>query len=381
MIINRSFKYRIYLNSKQKIKFNALYLKCVKLFNLLLEEKETKINSNDDEGIFLKQYIKKIPELQKGNFIAYMSVYKLVNQLIKKYKNGYIRTFPCKKSFFKYPRKIHFDIKTKYAFDESCKHIILDKIGTFKIKYHRPLPTYFYIRNIIIEEKSEGKFFLNIGISEKQIEKNNLVLNAVGIDYSSPHLFVTSENKNGDEYLVRDYLEKKIKKVRKRMQNCKFNSKNYLKLKYKHERLNQKLTDKRLYFLNQAANSILDRFDLIGVETLSLSKIAQNHHLGKHTYQNAYDRFIKILEYKAIMQGKKVVKVPQFFPSSKVCSNCGQINENLSLDDRTYYCSCGFKIDRDLNAAINIRDKAISIYASKNVVSEKIMNKSIENDF
>ena len=381
MILNRSFKYRIFLNSKQKIKFADLYLKCVTLFNLLLDEKEKKINSNEDEGIFLKNFLKKFPNLEKGNFIAYMSIYKLVNQLMKKYKMGYIRTFPNKKSLPKYPRKIHFDIKTKFALDENNKHITLDKIGTFKIKYHRPLPTYFYIRNVIIEEKSEGKFFINIGISEKRIDKNKAILNAIGLDYSSPHLFVSSENKNGDEYLVRDYLEEKIKKVRRKMKNCKFNSKNYLKLKYWHEKLNQKVADKRLFLLNEAANSILKKYDLIGVETLSLSKIAQNNHLGKHTYQNAYDKFIKILEYKAIMQGKKVIKVPQFFPSSKVCSNCGQINDNLSLDDRTYYCSCGFKIDRDLNAAINIKDKALSIYASKSAIYEKIPTGTIENDF
>ncbi len=381
MILNRSFKYRIYLNSKQKNNFADLYFKCVTLFNLLLDEKETKINSNEDEGIFLKEFIKKYHDLEKGNFIAYMSVYRLVNQLIKKYKMGYIRTYPSKKSLVKYPKKIHFDIKTKFALDENNKHIMLDRIGTFKIKYHRPLPAYFYIRNVIIEEKSEGKYFINIGISEKKIDKNNEISNAIGLDYSSPHLFVTSENKNGDKYLVRDYLEDKIKNVRRKMHNCKFNSKNYLKLKYKHERLNQKVADKRLHLLNEAANSILKKYDLIGVETLSLSKIAQNHHLGKHTYQNAYDKFIKVLEYKALMQGKKVIKVSQFFPSSKVCSNCGQINENLSLDDRTYYCSCGFKIDRDLNAAINIKDKAISIYASKNVTYDKNVTKSLKNDF
>ncbi len=381
MILNRSFKYRIYLNSKQKNNFADLYFKCVTLFNLLLDEKETKINSNEDEGIFLKEFIKKYHDLEKGNFIAYMSVYRLVNQLIKKYKMGYIRTYPSKKSLVKYPKKIHFDIKTKFALDENNKHIMLDRIGTFKIKYHRPLPAYFYIRNVIIEEKSEGKYFINIGISEKKIDKNNEISNAIGLDYSSPHLFVTSENKNGDKYLVRDYLEDKIKNVRRKMHNCKFNSKNYLKLKYKHERLNQKVADKRLHLLNEAANSILKKYDLIGVETLSLSKIAQNHHLGKHTYQNAYDKFIKVLEYKALMQGKKVIKVSQFFPSSKVCSNCGQINENLSLDDRTYYCSCGFKIDRDLNATINIKDKAISMYASKNVTYDKNATKSLKNDF
>lgn len=378
MIINRSFKYRIYLTNKQKNKFSELYLKCTKLFNLLLDKKEEKIFSNDDEGIYIKDFVKKYPDLKNGNFTAYISVYHLLNQILKKYKQGYIVKFPEKKTLLKYPRKIHFDIQTKYYFSDDLKKITLDKIGTFKIKYHRPLPNYFYLRNVIIEEKSEGKFFINLGISEKTIDKNRTINNAVGLDYSSPHLFVTSENEFGDHYLIREYLQNKIKKIRRRMQKCQFNSKNYLKLKFAHEKLHQKIVDKRLFFLNKAANDLFNKYDLIGVETLTLAKIAQNNHLGKHTYQNAYDKFLKILEYKAIVKGKKLIKIPQFYPSSKICSNCGQINNNLSLENRTYYCSCGFKCDRDLNAAINIRDKAISIYASGIFNSKKDMNKSLK---
>lgn len=380
MIINRSFKYRIYLTKNQKEKFESLYSKCTILFNLLLKVKEKRIFENEDEGIFIKDFTKKNPELNNGNFTAYISVYHLINKIIKKYKDGYIQEFPCMKNINKYPKKIHFDIKTKYNFNDLHNKITLDKIGTFKIKYHRPLPTNFYLRNVIIEEKNKDEFYINLGVSELIVDKNKEILGAVGLDYSSPHLFVTSDNEYGDKYQINNYLIDKIKRTRRQMHKCKFGSKNYLKKKYLHEKLNQKVANKRAYLLNQAANYLLSKYDLIGVETLSLAKIAQNHHLGKQTYQNAYDTFIKILEYKAIMLGKKVIKVPEFYPSSKICSNCGQLNNDLTLEDRIYSCSCGFEIDRDLNAAINIRNKAVSIYEEKMFINEKRRTASIKKE-
>lgn len=379
MVLNRSFKYRIYLSAKQKNKFNDLYLKCANLFNLLLKAKKKRIFENEDEAIFIKDFVRNNQELRNGNFTAYISTYHLVNKIIKKYKDGYIKEFPSMKNVAKYPKKIHFDIKTKYSFDKNYKRITLDKIGTFKLKYHRPLPSNFYLRNVIVEEKSFGEFYVNLGISEFFTDKEQNINSAVGLDYSSPHLFVTSDNEFGDKFKVGDYLMDKVKKARREMQKCEFGSKNYFKKKYIHEKLHQKIANKRLYLLNEAANYLLSKYDLIGVESLSLVKIAKNNHLGKHTYQNAYDTFIKILEYKAAMNGKKVIKIPEFYPSSKICFNCGQINNDLSLENRNYFCSCGFKMDRDLNAAINIKNKALSIYAQKYFTNDKRKTISVKN--
>lgn len=379
MVINRSFKYRIYLTKRQKDKFKDLYSKCTILFNLLLETKEKRIFENEDEGIFIKDFVKRNTELINGNFIAYISVYHLVNRIINKYKDGYIQDYPYMKNVNKYPKKIHFDIKTKYYFNDTYNKIFLDKIGNFKIKYHGPLPQNYYLRNVIIEEKNKNEFYVNFGVSEFIDYKNKEIINAVGLDYSSPHLFVTSDNEYGDIFQVNDFLFDKIKKVRRQMHKCVFGSKNYLKKKYLHEKLNQRVANKRLYLLNQAANYLLFKYDLIGIESLSLSKIAQNHHLGKHTYQNAYDTFVKILEYKAKMLGVKVIKVPEFYPSSKICSNCGQINNSLTLDNRTYSCSCGCIIDRDLNAAINIKNKALSLCKNRFFINEKRRLTQIKN--
>lgn len=365
MILNKSYIYRIYLTTKQKNNFSTLYNKNVFLFNRILEEKKERIDSKEDEAIFIKPFVRKFIELRSGNFISYMSTYRLANQIIKKYKDGYLKDFPMAKNALKYPKKIHFDLEFKYTLNSQKLILSIDHIGSFKIKYHRPLPLKSVVRNIIIEERNINEYYINILVGELVSIKNTIPQKAVGLDYSSPNLFVSSDNELGNHFQVNNYNLAKIKKIQRQLSKCKFNSKNYLKLKAKEEKLYQDVTNKRNYFLHKAANYCINRYDLVGVETLSLAKMAQKNNLGKHTYENAYDKFLKILEYKAKETGKYFIKVPRFYPSTRICSNCGQVHEKLSLSKRIFTCDCGFEMDRDLNAAINIREKAIQILLEK----------------
>lgn len=88
-----------------------------------------------------------------------------------------------------------------------------------------------------------------------------------------------------------------------------------------------------------------------------MKAMSQSLHFGKSVMGNAYGMFLNVLEYKLEEQGKKLVKTDRFYPSSKTCCKCGAVKEELKLSDRIYEYSCGNKMDRDVNAAINIRSK------------------------
>ena len=92
-------------------------------------------------------------------------------------------------------------------------------------------------------------------------------------------------------------------------------------------------------------------------------------HFGKSVMDNGYGKFWELLEYKLTWRGKKLVRVDRFFPSSKKCCKCGHIKKELKLSDRVYLCTCGNRIDRDLNAAINIREEARRMLLTSYVVS------------
>lgn len=103
---------------------------------------------------------------------------------------------------------------------------------------------------------------------------------------------------------------------------------------------------------------------MIGVEDLDMRAMSRSLHFGKSVMDNGYGMLRTMLSYKLEEQGKELVKVDRFYPSSKRCSRCGRIKEDLTLSDRIYRCECGSIIDRDVNAAINIRMEAMRMIAS-----------------
>uniref|UniRef100_UPI000AAC406A RNA-guided endonuclease InsQ/TnpB family protein n=1 Tax=Shouchella shacheensis TaxID=1649580 RepID=UPI000AAC406A len=86
----------------------------------------------------------------------------------------------------------------------------------------------------------------------------------------------------------------------------------------------------------------------------NVSGMMKNRHLAKAISRQKFNEFLRQMEYKCEKTGIEFVKVDRFYPSSKTCSSCGEINKNLKLSDRIYNCECGLKIDRDMNAALNL---------------------------
>ena len=109
--------------------------------------------------------------------------------------------------------------------------------------------------------------------------------------------------------------------------------------------------------------SLTESFDAVCVEDLNLKGMAGGFHLGKGVHDNGYGLFLSMLEYKLEERGKYLIKADRYFASSKICSVCGNKKEELSLSDRIYYCECGNRMDRDVNAAVNIMNEGKRIFA------------------
>ncbi|MHB9317478.1 RNA-guided endonuclease TnpB family protein, partial [Fusobacterium polymorphum] len=108
--------------------------------------------------------------------------------------------------------------------------------------------------------------------------------------------------------------------------------------------------------------------DIICIEDLNIKGMLKNHKLAKSISDVSWSEFRRQLEYKANWYGRKIVKVPIFYPSSKTCSSCGNIKETLKLSERIYHCEyCGLEIDRDYNASINILRKGLEILKEEKV--------------
>ena len=130
---------------------------------------------------------------------------------------------------------------------------------------------------------------------------------------------------------------------------------NIIKLEKEIKLIHRRLTNIRTNHIHQATNSIVKQKPYrVVMEDLNISGMMKNKHLAKSIQQQKLHEFIRQIEYKCKFNGIEVVKAYRFFPSSKMCSGCGNINKGLKLSDRIYKCKCGLTIDRDKNASINL---------------------------
>ena len=177
--------------------------------------------------------------------------------------------------------------------------------------------------------------------------------------------------------LSKEYEKKLKREQRKLSRRCKLakdsdkklsDSRNYQKQKKKVAKIHNKIRNKRKDFINKLSTKIINNHDIICIEDLNIKGMLKNHKLAKSISDVSWSEFRRQLEYKANWYGRKIVKVPIFYPSSKTCSSCGNIKETLKLSERIYHCECcGLEIDRDYNASINILRKGLEILKEEKV--------------
>ena len=117
------------------------------------------------------------------------------------------------------------------------------------------------------------------------------------------------------------------------------------------------LRNQRNDYQHKLSREIAERYDVVAVEDLDMQAMSRGLHFGKSVMDNGFGSFCNKLAYKLEKQGKSLIKVDRFYPSSKRCSSCGQVKKELGLGERVYICACGMRLDRDINAAINIREE------------------------
>ena len=140
-------------------------------------------------------------------------------------------------------------------------------------------------------------------------------------------------------------------------------SNHYLKQKLKVAKIYNHIKNQRNDWLNCLSKQLVSHYDYIIVEDINLQGLAQCLNFGKTINDESFGKFREMLNYKLFEAGKSgLIKIDKWFPSSKTCHNCGSVNKELKLSDRQWICpECGSIIERDFNAALNIRDIGISL--------------------
>ena len=193
-------------------------------------------------------------------------------------------------------------------------------------------------------------------------------LDYLGLDYKSNGLYMDSDGNKafGSNKIYRQY-EKKLAKAQRKLKNKDVGSNNYYKQILKINKIHNKIKNKRLDYLHKLSTKITNLYDVICIEDLNMKNLSnKGFKNGKATLDNGYGMFTAMLAYKQELKGHYLVKIDKWYPSSQICSNCGN-RQKISLEKRLYTCpKCGKIIDRDHNAAINIKNEGIRLLKAIN---------------
>ena len=363
MKANKAYKFRIYPNTEQKIMLSKTF-GCVRfIYNKMLSDKikyyeETKQKLNNTPAQYKAEFewLKEVDSLALAN--AQMNLQKAYNNFFKSPKVG----FPKFKS--KHRNRNSYTTnnqKGSVSIENGC--IKLPKIGFVKLKQHRKIPPDYKLKSVTISQTPSGKYYASVLFAyENQVGEQKLY-SFLGLDFSMHELYKDS-NGNEPEY-PRYYrqIEKKLKREQRKLSLMQKGSKNRGKQRIRVAELHEKVVNQRKDFLHKQSRQITNAYDCVCIEDLDMKAMSQCLNFGKSVADNGWGTFVTFLQYKLEEMGKRLIKVDKFFASSQICSACGYKNtatKNLSI--RAWDCpECGTHHDRDINAAINIRNEGMRL--------------------
>lgn len=371
---NKAIKYRVYPTTEQKIMFAKTFGCCRKVYNLMLSDK---IEGYQSTGKFPTvtpaKYKKDYPYLKEVDSLALANKQLDLQEAFRnrfsksrKSKNG----FPKFKSA-KHSRKSYTTNNQKGTVAIIGNTIKLPKTGLVKAVIHRQPDADWIVKSATVSQESDGKYYISVLFVYDAPVMNYTVdtSNAIGLDYASDGLYTDHNGNKGSNHKFyresHDKLAKEQRKLSRKVGNKKgaVKSNNYIKQLLKVNKIHRHIANQRLDNLHKKSAEIANQYDVVCVENLNMRSMAnRGFGNGKATLDNGYGMFLGMLEYKLTERGKYLIKVDRWFPSSQICHCCGSIHPEMKdLRIRTMDCDCGYHIDRDQNAALNILDEGLRL--------------------
>ena len=376
-------KYRIYPNKNQSILINKT-VGCARfVYNKMLSD------FYDNDLITTPAYYKKdYPFLKEVDSLALANSQINLKQAFRNYKNNkdhFDKPKFKKKSRSKLSYKTNNQKGKTIRIENSKLYLPKFKSG-IKIVLHRQIEG--LIRSVTIEQVPSGYYTASIlyDVPDNQEETILSKDNIVGIDLGLTHLAITSDNEKYDNPKHFRQLQNKLRKeqrilsrrfennvkervydengdldkiiFKKPLKDCK----NYQKQKRKLAKIHNKIKNRRLDNLHKVSTKVVKSHDYVVMETLKVHNLIKNSKLSKSIADVGWSMFVNMVEYKCERYGKEFVQIDQWYPSSQICSHCNHKDGKKALSVREWTCNnCGTHHDRDINAAINIKNKGLEM--------------------
>ena len=366
----KAFKYRLNPSPSQSVLINKHIGSCRFVYNLALETKQRAYASNRI-NLTCFDLIKQLPELKKEcDWLREINSQSL-QQSIVNLDRAFTSFFKAQGQFPRFKNKLKgqsFQIPQNVTIENG--RLIIPKFQSgIEIVLHRQLKG--SIRQATISQTPTGKYFVSIlcetggeAVPKAAVSPDT----AIGIDLGLKSFLVTSAGETIDNPRFLKQQTARLKFIQRRCSKHKGKRR-----KKKFARLHEKVANQRKDFLHKVSTRLIRENQTVAIEDLGVSNMMANHCLARSISDVAWGTFVTMLTYKADWYGCNIVQTGRFEPSSKTCCHCGRINHALTLADREWKCVCGEVLDRDICAAINIKNFALRNHLS---VERRLKNRN-----
>ena len=380
--LKRAYKIEINPTDDQKSKIHQTIGVSRFIYNFYIAhnkeiyEKEGKFVSGMDFSKWLNNEY--IPNNQDKKWIKEVSS-KATKQAIMNGDKAFKDFFKKAKGFPRFKKKKNQDVKAYFPKNNKTdwtleRHRVkIPTLGWVRLKEFGYIPKNSVVKSGTVSQKAD-RYYVSILVEETYIKISNPNNEGLGIDLGIKEFAICSNGnkfKNINKTSTVKKIEKKLKreqrKLSRKYESLKIRNKNIeegratrqniQKQVVKVQKLHQRLANIRTDYINKTVFSIVkQKPSYITIEDLAVSNMMKNKHLSKAISSQKFFEFKTKLMSKCKQNNIELRIVDRFYPSSKTCSNCGKIKKDLKLSDRIYKCDCGFTIDRDLNASINLKN-------------------------
>jgi putative transposase len=368
-IVKRAYSYRCYPTNEQQ-QMLARTFGCVRwIYNWALAlksrayQEEGKRFSYDDLSVCL-------PALKQQAETAWLAEVSSVplQQSLRHLNRAFINFFAGRAKYPRFKSKKRGSQTATYtttAFTWKDGTLTLAKMDApLDIRWSRPLPEGAIPSTVTVSRDNAGRYFVSL-LVEEEIEPLPPSPEQIGVDLGLTSMVITSkgEKVGNPRFFATD--EKKLARAQKRLARKQKSSKNQEKARRTVARIHARIADRRRDYQHKLSTRLIRENQVICVESLAVKNMMQNHSLAKAIADVGWGEFVRQLVYKAQWYGRSLIKIDRWFPSSKMCSWCSSVLENLDLEVRDWMCpNCGTHHERDVNAANAVLTEGLRLSAA-----------------
>ena len=368
MKTNRAMRYRIYPDEGQAVLIARTFGCARKTWNLMLADALASLARGEGARVpSPASYKAAFPYLREVDSYALTSEWAFLRKVLSRHFSDPSRTGMPRFKSRKRDRQSYTTCFCRGNVKVARGRVRLPKLGWVKASVHRRAPSGWRLKSATVSRNGAGRFFVSVLYELDVAEPEpRPVQSSIGLDYSSPSFYVGSDGSRAEHPTPYRRAQERLSLEQRRLSRMRRGSSNYRKQKARIGRLHQRIADIRRDFVEKESTRIANGYDLVAVEDLDLSAQARSLRFGKAVHDNGFGTFRSRLGQKLAERGGHLVVIGRWFPSSRLCRECGTVNAGLALGQSVWTCpGCGATHDRDAYAAETIRLEGLRLHREK----------------